>query len=225
MPRFLLPLLLLLPAIQPAHLLLADDADDAKPVVTKPVADKAGWLTLFDGKTLDGWKVSDFAGHGDPRVDDGKIILPFGSDMTGITWLGKVFKDDYEVELDAMRVDGVDFFCALTFPVKEDPCTLICGGWGGGVVGLSSINGMDASENSTSSYREFKKGQWYHIRVKVADGRIRAWVDKEPVVDFEIRDNRISIRPEVEHSKPLGVATWCTTGALKNIRLRSLQDD
>ncbi len=191
----------------------------------EPAADKDGWITMFDGKSLDGWKVSNFAGHAEPRVEDGKIILPFGSEMTGVTWAGRVLKDDYEIELDAQRVDGTDFFCALTFPVKEDPCTLVCGGWGGGVVGLSSINGMDASENATSSYREFKKGQWYSIRVKVAGGRIQAWIGEEQVVDFEIRDQKISIRSEVELSKPLGVATWCTTGALKNIRMRAVKAD
>ena len=57
---------------------------------------------------------------------------------------------DYEVTLEAMRVDGNDFFCGMTFPAGKDPCTLIVGGWGGTVVGLSSINGMDASENETT---------------------------------------------------------------------------
>ena len=190
----------------------------------EPTVDQDGWISLFDGKSLYGWKVSDFAGHAEPRVEEGRIILPFGSEMTGVTYVGKhLLKNDYEVELDAQRVDGTDFFCALTFPVKEDPCTLVCGGWGGGVVGLSSINGMDASENATSSYREFKKGQWYHIRVKVAGGRIQAWIDKDQVVDFEIRDHKISIRSEVELSKPLGIATWCTTGAVKDIRLRPVK--
>ena len=184
---------------------------------------EAEWTSLFDGKSLDGWKVTDFGGQGEPRVEDGQIVLPFGSDMTGITWTGKVIPDDYELELDAQRVDGNDFFCGLTFPVRDSHCTLICGGWGGGVTGLSSINGMDASENSTSDFREFKRGQWYHIRVVVAAGRIQAWIDKEKAVDFEIRDNRISTRLEVERSKPLGIATWCTTGAVKNIRMRPLK--
>jgi hypothetical protein len=197
----------------------------AAPLISaeEPATDKDGWITMFDGKSLDGWKVTNFAGHADPRVEDGKIILPFGSDMTGITWTGKILKNDYEIELDAMRVDGTDFFCGLTFPVKDDPCSLICGGWGGSLVGLSSINGMDASENSTTSYRSFKAGQWYHIRVKVAGGRIQAWIDKDEVVDFEIGNNRLSIRAEVELSKPLGIATWCTTGALKNIRMRAVK--
>jgi hypothetical protein len=189
----------------------------------EPAKKDEGWVSLFDGKTLDGWKVTDFAGHGEPKVEDGAIVLPFGSDMTGVTYTGKgLLRDNYEIELEARRVDGNDFFCALTFPVKNDPCTLVCGGWGGGVVGLSSINGMDASENSTSSYRSFKKGQWYRIRVRVAAGQIQAWIDKDRVVDFPILDNQISIRFECEPSKPLGISTWCTTGAAKNIRIRKV---
>jgi len=187
-------------------------------------ADDDGCVSLFDGKSLEGWKVTDFAGHAEPRVEDGKIILPFGSDMTGITYTGKhLIKTNYEIELDAMRVDGNDFFCGLTFPVGDSSCSLICGGWGGGLVGLSSINGMDASENATSSYREFKKGEWYHIHVRVTNERIQAWIDKDEVVNFEIVKNRLSIRLEVELSKPLGIATWCTTGAAKNICLRAIE--
>jgi hypothetical protein len=189
----------------------------------EPKKDAEKWVSLFDGKSLKGWKVTDFGGQGQPRVEDGHIVLPFGSDMTGITWTGKVYKDDYELELDAQRVDGNDFFCGLTFPVKDSHCTFICGGWGGGVIGLSSINGMDASENSTSDFHKFESGKWYHVRVKVAGDRIQAWIDKDRVVDFEIRDNRISTRLEVEESKPLGIATWCTTGAIKNIRMRPVK--
>ena len=118
-----------------------------------------------------------------------------------------------------MKVDGNDFFCGMTFPVDKDPCTLIVGGWGGTVVGLSSINGMDASENETTTLRQFEKNRWYRIRLKVAGGKIQAWIDDEQVVDFTIGDNMISIRPEVELSRPFGIATWHTTGALKNIRV------
>ena len=37
----------------------------------------------------------------------------------------------------------------------------------GGVVGLSSIGGFDASENETTQFVEFKNGQWYKIRLRV----------------------------------------------------------
>ncbi|MDX9947585.1 MAG: DUF1080 domain-containing protein [Bacteroidales bacterium] len=176
-----------------------------------------GWI--FDGKSLTGWEITNFGPQGPVSVSDGNIVLGMGDGSTGITWKEEFPVDNYEVSLEAMKVDGNDFFCGMTFPVDKDPCTLIVGGWGGTVVGLSSINGMDASENETTTLRQFEKNRWYRIRLKVAGGKIQAWIDDEQVVDFTIGDNMISIRPEVELSRPFGIATWHTTGALKNIRV------
>lgn len=177
---------------------------------------------LFDGKTLEGWKSSDFAGRGEVEVEDKKILLEIGTELTGITWTGTLPKVDYEITLEAMRVKGHDFFCGLTFPVGDSPCSLIVGGWGGSTVGLSSIDGLDASENETGSYHSFKDNQWYTIRLRVTGKQIQAWIDKEQVVDLDYRDRKISIRFEVEPSEPLGIATWCTGAAVRNIRMKKL---
>ncbi|MBW3538834.1 MAG: DUF1080 domain-containing protein [Planctomycetes bacterium] len=184
-----------------------------------------GWMSLFDGKSLRGWSITKFGGEGKVEVEDGRIVLGFGNDLTGIHTTRKLPTIEYEVELEAMRVDGTDFFCGLTFPVGEAPCSLILGGWGGGVCGLSSIDGLDASENETTTYREFKNGRWYRVRLRVTSRRIQAWLDGKEIVDQDIADRRISIRYEVEPSKPFGIASWQTTAALKNIRLRPLGED
>jgi len=177
--------------------------------------------SLFDGKTLAGWKVTDFAGHGEVVVKDGTLVLEMGQ-MTGVTWTNDLPRMNYELSLEAMRVEGSDFFCGLTFPVAKDPCSLIIGGWGGGVVGLSSLNSQDASSNETTKYVTFKNGQWYAIRLRVTPGKIEAWIDSDKVVDVVTTDKTISIRLEVEESKPLGIASWSTTAALRNLKLRKL---
>ena len=200
-------------------------AEESAATGDKP-APADGWTDLFDGKTLKGWKVTDFPGRAEPSVEKGLLHLPFGSDMTGVTCVReKLPRDNYELEIVAKRVDGNDFFCGLTFPVKDSPCTLICGGWGGGVVGLSSIDGQNASENATTTYQSFERDKWYTIRLRVAGGRIDAWIDDKQVVDFEIGKQRLSIRWECEPCQPLGVATWCTSGAIKSLRLREIGDD
>ena len=51
--------------------------------------------------------------------------------MTGITWTNEMPRMGYEISLEAMRVEGSDFFCGLTFPVGKDYLSLIVGGWGG----------------------------------------------------------------------------------------------
>lgn len=200
-------------------------AEDAPKGTAKSGADEAPWTSMFDGKSLGKWRVTDFGGHGEVLVEEGKIVLGMGAILTGIDWTGELPRMDYEISLQAMREDGSDFFCGLTFPVGKDPCSLIVGGWGGGVVGLSSLDGLDASENETTSYMAFDSKKWYTIRLRVTQGKIEAWVDKEKVADVDTTDKKIGIRPEVELSKPLGISAYCTTAALRDIKIRSLKPE
>ena len=195
---------------------------DAAGSGTSAAAKADGWRPLFDGKALGQWKPTGFGGEGEVVVEDGAIKIGMGADLSGITWGGEVPRQDYEISLDAQRADGNDFFCGLTFPVGQDPCSFIVGGWGGGVVGLSSIDGEDAAHNATTSFKEFKTGRWYTIRVRVSPERIVCFIDDEQVVDQPLADKKLSIRDEVSPSKPLGIATYATTALVKNIRWRPL---
>jgi hypothetical protein len=187
---------------------------------------KPEWRPLFDGKTLAGWKTTQFGAHGEPEVQDGQIILPPGDPLTGINRE----KDDvphvnYEVTLEAQRAEGSDFFVGFTFPVEKSYASLILGGWAGSVCGISSIDHMDASENSTSSFHSFKNGQWYKVRVRVLKDRLEAWLDDEQIVDADIAGKKLSTRVEVDASKPFGFCSYRTKAALRNIRVRELTPD
>jgi hypothetical protein len=187
--------------------------------------EKPAWKDLFDGKTLAGWKSSDFGSEGKVSVQDGAMVMEKGRPMTGITYARADFPTmDYEVALEGKKVAGRDFFCTTTFPVGKTFCSLVVGGWGGSVVGLSSIDFQDASENETNRSKEFKLGQWYRFRIRVTKAKIEAWIDDEKLVDLATEDRRISIRLECDPSKPFGVATWETTGAVRNVRVRSLTE-
>jgi hypothetical protein len=184
--------------------------------------DEGAWKPLFDGKTLEGWKKTLFGGEGDVYVEDGKLILDQGAAMTGVTLAKSFPKSNFEVRWEASRLLGNDFFCGFTFPVKDSHCSLIAGGWGGTVVGLSSIDGLDASENSTGQYKEFVNERWYKFRVRVTDDKIEAWIDDKQLIDQELEGKRINTRIEVDLNKPLGFATWDTKGALRKIEFRTL---
>jgi hypothetical protein len=177
---------------------------------------------MFDGKTLEGWEITNFGPQGPVYVSGGRIILGMGDGCTGITWKRQFPTNNYKVTLEAMRVQGNDFFCGMTFPVEKSSCSLIVGGWGGTVVGLSSINKKDASENETTTLQKFEKEKWYRICLIVKNDSIKASIDDQVVVDFAISNKELSIRPEVELSKPFGIASWNTTAALKNIRLERI---
>jgi hypothetical protein len=182
-----------------------------------------GWQSLFNGKNLDGWESSLFGGDGEIRAARGQIEIGFGLPMSGLRYLGKVPTLDYEIRLEAKRVSGSDFFCGLTFPVRESHCSLIVGGWGGGVVGLSSIDGLDASENETTRYLSLESNRWYRIRIRVTAARIEAWLDDKRVVNQDIRQHQISLRIEMLPARPLGLATWQTAAAVRNFQIRPLK--
>ena len=183
------------------------------------------WKPLFDGAALGEWKSTPFGGEGEVTVVDGAIRIAAGATLSGVTWGGKFPRQGYEVALEARRVEGDDFFCGLTFPVGDDACSLILGGWGGGTVGLSCIDGADASENATSQFHEFERGRWYSVTVRVSPERIECLLDGKRIIDQPLADRRISVRIEVEASRPLGIATYATTGEARNIRWRPLAAD
>jgi hypothetical protein len=184
-------------------------------------------MSLFDGKTLGHWKITDFGGQGKVYVKDGCIYLEQGNDMTGITWTGPLIRMNYEITLEAMRVSGSDFFCGLTFPVNDKYCSLILGGWGGTLCGLSNIDYYDAANNETTRFVAFENGKWYHVRLRVVPNHIQAWLQEEgeePLVDIDITGRKIDTRIEVDLSQPLGIATWQTAGAVRNIKVRKLSE-
>ena len=178
---------------------------------------------MFDGETLTGWHETSFAGHGELQCRSGAIFLSMGDPFTGINYTNPFPTMNYEVALDAMRVMGSDFFCALTVPVGESHCSLIVGGWGGSLVGISSLDGMDASENETTKFVTFEQGRWYRIRLRVTSGRIEGWIDNQKLIDVNTTDRRISLRPgDIELSKPMGIAAWQTASALREIKFHKV---
>lgn len=179
---------------------------------------------LFSGKDLSGWKKTEFGGEGEVEVKDGKIIANQGASLTGVHYTNTLpARVDYELTVEAMKIEGDDFFCGLSFPVKDSHCSLILGGWGGGVVGLSSIDGMDASENETTKYLKFEKNKWYKVKVQVRADRIKAWIDDDEMVNIQTADSKIDMRPGgIELQKPLGLCTYQTTAAWRNIKMGPL---
>lgn len=199
-----------------ARFTLADEEPNAAP---------ANWYSLFDGKTLDHWRVlskDDFDEAGKVRVEDSKMILEKGARATGIRFAGKFPASNYEIQLEGMRVEGGDFFCGLSFPVGKGSLTLILGGWGGWVCGLSCIDGRYAINNDTACGVEFKNNRWYRIRLRVTDDAVHAWVDGKQIIDLETDGYKLSVSEEMQPCLPLGIATWKTTGAIRNIRYRTL---
>ncbi len=182
-------------------------------------------ISLFDGKSLGKWKKTAFGGEGDVFVNENsELEFGFGAVITGVNWGEKPpGTSNFEISLEAMKLDGNDFFVALTFPVKDEFATLVVGGWGGGVVGLSCVDDLSAMENETMTIDGFGKDLWYKIRVRVTDDKIEAWINDEEKVNLTTKDRKISLLPgDIELSVPIGIAAYQTRAKYRNIVWKNL---
>ena len=182
--------------------------------------DHAPWVALFDGQSLDGWQATNFGGEGPVVVVDGALELDFGSPLTGLTWTGTAPDGDYDLEVVAARVDGTDFFCGLTFPVRDAHLTLVLGGWGGSLCGLSSLDGEDAANNDSQRLFRFENGRDYRVQVRVRRDVVDVLLDDAPFLHVPIAGRTLSLRPEVELNRPLGIASFSTRSRVRTLRWR-----
>ena len=183
-----------------------------------------GWEPLFDGETLTGWKIVRYGGEGEPYVKDGALILPIAKNglMTGVCWVGDALPvNNYEIYYEARRVEGNDIFAGLTFPYKDTSASLIIGGWGGIMNGLSSIDGYDASQNETTQIFSISNDRWYPVQLRVTTDSIRAFIGDEKVVNLATAGKELHLRGDLIDTG-FTLWTYLSTGEIRNLRIKKL---
>lgn len=186
---------------------------------------EVGWVKLLPDTTLEGWEKTNFGGEGKIEFNEaGDLVLGFGEPLTGIHSKQPFPKSNYEVRWQANRLDGSDFLACLTAPIGDSHFSFICGGWGGGLIGISSIDGNDASENQTSKFRDIKNEHWYAFRLRVDATHLKVWMDDEELVSVERKNKRFSIRAEVGPSRPFGYCVFKSKVALRHWEFRQLDE-
>jgi hypothetical protein len=177
------------------------------------------WQPLLEGQ----WTSTPFGGGGEVHGDGESLTLEPGDPLTGVTWQAPLPEGDYELSLIAARLQGTDFFVGLTFPVDDAHLTLVLGGWGGALCGLSCLDGDDASSNESKFFEGFEDGRDYEVRLEVRGRRVRAWIDGRRVVDVDTTGRVIGLRTEVEACAPLGLASFLTQARYRELRWRPLR--
>lgn len=180
-------------------------------------------LALFNGKDLSGWRLAPISDSGAVSViSNGVVECGVGNPMTGIAYTNTPPTMNYELSLEAMRAEGSDFFIGLTIPVEKSFCTVIIGGWGGQLCGISSVDHADASENQWTEGVRFENGRWYTLRVRVTPGVVQIFLNNDLyTARVEYRDaSRLSLRAgDIDKTKPLGLATYHTRAFWRNFTL------
>jgi len=181
---------------------------------------------LFNGKDLSGWKVAEIWGAGKVDVlSNGVVSCGVGRPLTCMAYTNAFPTQNYEVKVEALRKEGSDFFIALTLPVESNACTVVIGGWGGRLCGISSIDYMDASENVYSDGVSLSNNVWYTLCVRVTPKLLEVSLNDTlytAKVPYE-KSSIFSLRPgsDIDKTLPFGLATFETQALWRNLTVTS----
>jgi hypothetical protein len=181
------------------------------------------WKPLLKERSLEGWEKTNFGGEGPVDFNEaGELVLGVGEPLTGIHHPEALSTSNFEIRWEANRLEGSDFLACLTFPIGSEYCSFICGGWGGGLIGISSIDGNDASENQTTQLKDIANNRWYRFLVHVDDQKLVVSMDDEEIISVKRDKKRFSIRAEVSPSRPLGYCVFKSKVAVRGLEFRQL---
>lgn len=171
--------------------------------------ENARWVSLFDGKSLDGWKVG--ANANSFKIENGTIAV--NGDVAHLYYDGQVnnhsFKN-FELKLDIMTTPGSNSGVYFHTQYQES-------GW--------PQKGYEAQvNNSHTDWRRTgslwaiqdiketyaKDNEWFTMRIKVKDKRITVFINDKQVVDYTEPEN--VQRPEGMKDRVLSSGTFALQG-------------
>ncbi len=180
---------------------------------------EAGFVSLFDGKTLDGWKVNNRAE--DFSIEDGAIKA--NGDCTHLFYDGKVnggkFKD-FELRLDVMTRKNSNGGVFIHTVYQQE-------GWPSGYEVQVNNTQADPQKsgslyNTVKNLVPFKDDTWMKYVISVKDGVVKVSVDGKELVDYKTEPDTTKLLPDggtfafQAHDKG-------STTLYKNIRVKVLE--
>ncbi|MFO7937953.1 MAG: DUF1080 domain-containing protein [Kiritimatiellia bacterium] len=169
---------------------------------------KEGWVSLFDGKTLNGWSVkSGFASY---KVENGAIV---GTTVKGSpnTFLcsDKTFRD-YEITFDVKlddnqlnsgiqtrsKLKGEKYGGRVYGPQVE---IMLSPGHSGYVYAEATGKGWVSEgpkKKGGSRHTYFKNGEWNHYKIRAEGPHIQTWINGNKVEDLIYPEELQKLNPE-----------------------------
>ncbi|MGZ0655433.1 3-keto-disaccharide hydrolase [Coraliomargarita sp. W4R53] len=159
------------------------------------------WVSLFDGRTLNGWSQRD--GKAKYEVRDGKIVGTSVLKTPNSFLCSEATYDDFELEFEVKCGNinsGVQIRSHAYMPVKEGagPQSRVNGpqveieyspGQSGYVYGEASGGWRSPEPKSADpkikAHSYFKNDSWNHYRIVAKGSRIQTWINGTQVADLD----------------------------------------
>ncbi|HET6994202.1 MAG TPA: DUF1080 domain-containing protein [Chitinophagaceae bacterium] len=188
------------------------------------------WMSLFDGKTLDGWKVGDNANTF--SVEDGSIVAH--GPTAHLFYDGTVSKHsfkNFEFKADVMTMPGSNsgIYFHTTYQEKSWPKK-------GYEVQVNNSHTDWRRTGSLYGIQDVKEvyvkdNEWFTEYIKVEGKRVIVKVNDKTVVDYTEPDNVNEIRGANDKERVISSGTFALQGHdpnskvyFKNIMVKSLPD-
>ncbi|MDB5133733.1 MAG: hypothetical protein JWP37_336 [Mucilaginibacter sp.] len=148
-----------------------------------------GWKSLFDGKTLNGWKQA--TGKAGYTVEKGQIVGTTVMDSPNSFLVTQKEYGDFILELDT-KVDNATSNSGVQTRSHFDPHGNNEGGkvygrqveidpsdrkWTGGIYDEGRRDWLYPLELNSKAKPAFKLGQWNHLRIECIGNSIKTWVN------------------------------------------------
>jgi len=200
-----------------------------------------GWKNLFDGQSLDGWKVE--GGTATYRAEDGMIIGKT-TEKSPNTFLCKGPFSDFELELDVLcdpklnsgiqirsQIQPQDVSSLPESERKRRPGTVY--GYQCEIASAGShVSGnfwdesragkwWDDFSNRPEAQTAFKDNTWNHYRIVAQGDHLRSWINGIPCADFHDKTDASGVIGLQVHGIKAGTGPYEVRW--KNIRIRELK--
>jgi hypothetical protein len=168
-------------------------------ILVKPLPDdlvstrsSVGWLSLFDGRTLDGWQ--QINGTGRYQVHEGTIL---GETVEGspnsFLCTKRHYRDfelEFEVLLDPRLNSGVQIR-SLSLPEYKNgrvhgyQVEIATGGNAGFIYDEARRGWLSTDRSDEQARKAFKDGEWNHYRIVAVGETMRVWINGVPIEDLQ----------------------------------------
>lgn len=161
---------------------------------TVALANPAPWVDLFDGKTLDGWRVIN--GFAKFSVEDGVIVGRSAKGSPNSFLCTEKLYTDFELEVE-VKVDnaansGIQFRTNSVpgynngrvhgYQCEVDPSS--DRSWSGGIYEEGRRGWLQDLSKNDAARKAFKRGDWNTFRIVAKGDRLQTWVNGVPAADL-----------------------------------------
>ncbi len=167
------------------------------------------WKSLFDGKTLDGWKVLE--GRGKFFVEDGVIVGETTAGVKGSYLCTEATFDNFILELEFKVDEGLNSGVHIRSDVHQaETTTLYLSGklqlvprsynagqvfgyqveidtseraWSGGLYEAGRRGWLQTLEYNEPARKAFKQGEWNKFRIQAVQDSVKVWLNGVQAAD------------------------------------------